>query len=1198
MELRGRSMSARLNSRKSSLGAPKRHASMHVSTRTSSNAVASPTTSNTSEAASQRRRSVLTRKSPAQGCSKKPLTELGKETISNLKAFEKQLPNTPSVSTVKKGRFSTGSFTVNPTQKSHKADTKFKAATISKENSLNATYCLPSSEDMSMRQIPRKEDLDMLMVRENLPNVGISKSRPEREQTESNLCPLPFMESRNLSPLFTSFIAEECLHIAAKLNDKSEICPFPTVGTVNPTPVTGVSMINEEPVPLDSSVYSCCSNTSPAKSPLLCTSKFKENIFDMSSQQKFTEAEIKTGDLPVGTRMNNDYIETGTLPLSPSGNLIQFNETVTQGYLNDEKDNALEHEVYSSNVLSKSPTTVEYIQLNVPEVLSDASTTCLGAKNDAASTFMPTKIQSNSKLSLSKVDLLLSERSMLSGKICLSPKHSSFENEFEPPDLLGCTPPLNLSTDLIQLNDTMMVKDNKNVTFDLSKHESSFGKGLQTSSLSNFKQSVSPQELEQFNVTINVDDFKNATFDTSKYKDLGNDFSCKLPVSLREGIQLNATMTLDDHKNATFDASKHEGCLANDDLSNCELSLSTTNQDQLLTHSTINHKVTTFDAPKREGSLENNPNKTINLANCKLSSSSDSNEVRLTLKNLKLVRKDDALASRSELEQVQMNGKNNYSNLSLNFKSSDCTEKRSSEINQGEDVSISAELREGVCASERSLPVVDVSQKKEQSLGEHADSFHDLVSSEWAPNCISTPCLAGKQNFPEYLQLDRSFLASSSTLQDDVCGVGKCSNEQDSTNNAARTSGTDVPGTKFSGRKPSNASSQQLQQTKMGNENSLKRVSYLPAARKKNISEASVSEICKPGAEKDIVTPLAQMCKIGSSAERGKPSIQPPGFSKLCLPKPHRLSGKLSQAVATRHVSGNNKLPSYHNGISTKMSPKIKSTQLLAKGISKIPGVKRTSSVVSSKLTMQETKAELKSELFNIGIAGPSHVNRKANKPLVLDPQNVVTGIKRTNSAVEHKRGEVTTKYAKPKPLLGNCKPKIAMKARESLTSESKVKMINTAVEESTFKSKQELEVDGTPWTPSDFTFSISLPWGTLSNTLLKSTYVTFTAFPSSINFVTSSKNSIKLSGFREKIKSWKRKLQCWNCKMLLFGRGKRILPPSQKKDLVSSAHCLITSPFKCVKRTFVNLTTIQIMWNDFLIHNYFVSGQINQIQN
>ncbi|XP_048461325.1 uncharacterized protein LOC109929980 isoform X2 [Rhincodon typus] len=1026
MELPGRPTSARLNSRKSSLAAPKRRASMCVSTRTSSNAVASPTTSNTSEAASQRRRSLLTRKSPAQGCSKMPLPELGKQTIGNLKAFEKQLPSAPSVSPVKKGRFSTGSFTVNPTQKLHKkADTKFKAAAVSKENSLNATYCLPSSEDASMRQIPQKEDLDMMMVHQNLPNIGISKGRPEQEQTESNLCPLPFMESSNLSPLFTSFIAEECLHIAANLNDKSEICPWFTVGTVNPIPVTSVSMINEEPVPLDSSVYSCCSNTSPAKSPLLCISKFKENILDMSSQQKLAEAEIKTGDLPVGTRMNNDYIETGALPLSPLGNLIQFNETVTEGYLNDEKGNALKHEVYSSNVLSKSPpSTVEYIQLNVPEVLSDASTTCLGAKNDASSTFMPTKIQSNSNLSLSKVDLLLSERSMSGDEKQILPKHrSSFENEFEPPDLLGCTPSLALSTDLIQLNDTITVRDNKNVTFDLSKHESSFGKGLQTSPLSNFKQSVSPQDLEKLNVTMNVDDFKNTTFDTSKYKDLGNDFNCKLPVSTREGIQLNATMTLDDHKNATFDASKHEGCLANDTLSNCELSLSTTNQDQL-SHSTISHKDTTFDAPKREGSLANNPNKTTNLADCKLSLSSDSNEVRLTPKNLKLVRKDDALASRSELEQVETSGKNNYSNLSLNFKKdsvSTSTETRSSEVNQGEDVCISAELCEGVCAVERSLPFIDISQKKEQSICEHADSFHDLVSSEWAPNCISTPCLAGKQNFPEYLQLDHSFLASSSTLQDDVRGVGKCSNEQDRTKDAARTSGTDVPGTKFCGRKPSNASSQQLQQTKMGNENSLKHVSYLPAARKKNISEASVSEVCKSGAQKDIVPPLAQMCKIGSSAERGKPSIQPPGFSKLCLPKPRPLSGRLSRAVATGQISGNNKLPSYHIGVSTKMSPKIKSTQLLSKAISKIPGVKRTSSVVSSKLTVQETKAELKSELFNIG--------------------------------------EVTTKYTKPKPLLGNCKQKIAMKARESLTSESKVKMVKTAVEESMFKSKQELEV-------------------------------------------------------------------------------------------------------------------------------------------
>ncbi|GCC22143.1 hypothetical protein chiPu_0000528 [Chiloscyllium punctatum] len=1065
-------MLGRLKSRKSYLDVPK----SRVSTGTSSNTVAFPTTSTNNEAASQHRRSLLTRKSPAAGCSKKLLPKLVKQTINanNLKAFEKQVPRALSVSTVKKGRFSTGSFTLNSTQTlDEKVDAEFKTDAHSSENSLNATYCLPSYEATRMRHIPQKEDLDMIILHQNLPNVGISKGRPEQEQIESSVCPLPLIEPSNLPPLFTSFIAEECLHIAAELNEKRETYPLLTLDTANPIPVTGVSMISEEPVPLDSSVYSCCcSNTPPAKLALLCHSKLQENILeDVSSQLKL--AEIKTGDLTVGTRMSNDYIETGALPWSPPENLIQFNKTITQGNLNDEEDTALKHDVYSSDVLNESPlSNVEYIQLNVPKVMNDASITFSDTKNDASSCFVPAKTQSNSNLSLSKVDLVLSERSLLSDEKQILPKHRSFENELEPPDLLGCAPSLSLSTDLIQLDNTVTVQD-KNVTFVLSKDENSFRKSLQTSALSNFKQSMSPQDLLQLNVTMNVDDLKNTTCDTSKYKDLGNDLRCKLPVSMSKEIQLNATMILNDHKNATFIASKHEGCLTNDILSNLEQSLTTTNQDELNRIITVSDcKDATFIAPNLKDSLANNPNKTTNLADCKLSLSSDSNEVRLTPKKLKLVRKAEALTSGSELEQVKMSGKNNHSSLSLNFgKGSYSTgmEKLSNEVKPG-DVCISVELHKVACAVETSLPFIDSFQKKEQSICEHADSFHDLVSSEWAPNCISTPCLAGKPTFPEYLQLDRSFLASSSTLQADVSdGLGKCPNEQDKTIDVAKSSGTEVTEAKSSGRKTSNAPSQRLQQTKMGSENSLKLISYLPAAKKKNITKASVSELCKSGVQKDTVPSSAQTCKIGSSVERGKPSIQPPGFSKLCLPKPRQLSGRLGRAVATGQMLGN-KIPSYHIRVNAKMSPKIKSTPLLTKAISKIPGVKGTTSVVSSKLTVSETQKS--AELFNIGMADPPHAIRKASKPLVLDSQNFVTGIKRPNSAVEQKRrlcpppkrsktaatfaGEVAIKQTKLKPLLGDSKQKMT---RKSLTSESKVNMVKTATEASTFKSKQELEV-------------------------------------------------------------------------------------------------------------------------------------------
>ncbi|XP_041051009.1 uncharacterized protein LOC121281910 isoform X2 [Carcharodon carcharias] len=1388
MDLPGRSRPGRRSSTKSSLVAPKHRASTCVPTRTSSNATASTAVRRNSEAPSQCRRPLLTRKSPPQGCSKIPLTELGKQTLgaNNLKVFEKRVLRVPSVSTVKNSQFSTDSFDVNSAQKlGRKTGTKFKTA--AKENSLNATYCLPSSDDEYTRQIPLKtKSVDAVMLQQKLPNTNVSNSVPEHEQTQLAHCPLRLTEPSYLSPLFSSFVVEECLHIAAELSNKSETCLLHAVDAINPVSVPNVSMINEEPVPLDCSVYSCCSDTSPTKLPLGGSTSQLQEDKDTSCQLILTEAEIKTQDSPVSAKMNDDDVETGTLPWSPSGNLIQINETMMQSDHNDHEGDAPKQNVYSSNVLSKLPSvsnctmslsTVDLIQLGEIQVRGASNTQSLDIKTDAScESFMTAKTLSNCNLSLSKKDLLLCERSMLSDENQILPKHrGSFENELEAPALLDCTPSFT-TADLIQLNETMIERDNKNITFDLSEHESSFGNNLQVSALSNYKLPLSAQVVVQLNGTMTVDNHKNVTFETSKHEDVGNDLKVTnssnytLPPSMRETVQLNGTLTMDDHKNATFDAPKYEGSPQNDSkapvlsncelllqlnstmavndhknatldapkhegspendskapvlpscelrqlngtmtmddhknttfdapkhegspendskapassscelllqlnstmtvddyknatfdapkhegspendsktpvLSNCELLLqlnstmavddyknatlhapkhegspendskapASSNCELLQLNSTMgvddyknatfdapkhkgspendskapassscelllqlngtvtmddhknatfdapkhegspendsktpvlsncelllqlnstmavddyknatlhapkhegspendskapassncelllqlnstmgvddyknatfdapkhkgspendskapassscelllqlngtmtmddhknatfdapkhegspendskvsalsnrelllqlnstmavdDHKNATFDAPKHEGSpendskasalsncelllftssgaqlngivtvtdcnaafdtskcedsLENNPSKTTNFPNCKLPrSSGGSNEIRLMRKH--------APDYGSKLEQVKQNGKSSISNSTLNLGKggdSTCTNKISSETNQGGD---------NWSALERSLHLRDTSQNKELSICEHADLV-DIVSSEWAPHCMSTPYVRGKQSFPEYLQLDHSFLASYCALQDsEHDGVGECPDEQNKTKGDSESSSIDATETKNSRRKDSNAPrpGQRLQQTKMGTESSLKHVSSLPGVRRKNISQAPVSEAHKSGAHKDSVPPPTRICKVGSTAvgRGGKPPMQPPSFSKICLPKPRLVLGRLSSAIGTGQNAANNKLSSCHIGVNAKMSAKAEPNQPLTKAISKIPGMKKRSSLVSSKLTVQETKVDSKpAELFNI----------------------------------------------------------------------------------------------------------------------------------------------------------------------------------------------------------------------------------------
>ncbi|XP_043560992.1 uncharacterized protein LOC122557394 isoform X2 [Chiloscyllium plagiosum] len=905
---------------KSSLAAPKCRTSVCISTRpsvsirTPSNPVAPPAAKTNSEATSQRRCSLLTRKGPAQGCSKKPQPELGKQTVAtnNLKPLEKRMLRQPSASIVKSGQFSTGSSSLNSTRK---LDTKFKVDTRPKENSLNATYCLPSSDSKYKGQIPLKtKDVDVI-VQQTLLDINVSKSTSEQEQIQLTCCSLSIMESSNLSHLFTSAIAEECIRIATKLNDKSELCHLHIVDAINPASVTNVSMINNELIPLN------CSIASPAKLPQDGTTSELQEENSINCQQILSEME--TEDPPVKT---NDFTEAGALPVFPSENLIQLNETMLQSDLNDWEVGVLKHVVSSS-----------YMQNKLPIVF-------------------------NCMLSSSKVEL-------------------------------------------IQLNETIPVTDHVNVALNLSKHENHIRNDQKVTN--SFNCTV------QLNGTTIVDNFRNRTFNFLYEDDEGCDlnvtssFHCKMPPSTNVMVPFHCTVTVDDWKNAMF-AAKYEDSFETASkaytLSGCKLLQSTNDKEQLRRIVTVFDCNATFDASKHDNSLEN-ANKITNLPHCQVPlSPGGSNEVRLTSENFKLGRQC-VMDYGSMLDQVETGGNSGNSNLILDLGKADSSigiEKRSVEANGGGDCdfSCSVGLRKGVYGLERSLHLRNSSQHGEQITCEQTDVIHDIVSSEWAPNYISTPYIKRRRSFLEYQQLDQSNLVSSAILQDDMhVGAEESLDEH-------RSSGTVAIET--SSGKNSNVprSGQQLRQAKIRTENSLKCVD-LPGARRK-----SVSQVRKSGMQKDIIPPV-QICKVGCSVvDRGrKPSTQSVGVSKTCLPKPHQVSKKLSSGIGSGQTAGNNKLSSCHIGVNANMTPKAKSNQPLAKSISKIPGLNKRSSLNLSKFIVQETKANFK-------------------------------------QASASSRGDITAKYPRceMKPRLGNCKQQMGMK-------------IKTTGLETTCRSKQELEV-------------------------------------------------------------------------------------------------------------------------------------------
>ncbi|XP_038631170.1 uncharacterized protein LOC119951884 [Scyliorhinus canicula] len=1020
------------------------------------------------------------RENLCRGCSKTPQTELRNRThhANHLEAFEEQVLSAPSVSNVKNRQFGTGSFRLSSTQKlNRRMDTKFKMVACPNENSLNVTYLSLSSDEKSTRQIPLKtKDVDVVMVKQNLPNVCVSSDISEH-------CPFHLMEASNVS-LFSSFVAEECQHIAIELSNKSKVSLHPIDTVAN------VSMITEEPVPFDSS---CCSEFSPTKLPLGgSTSKLQEDGLNTTCQLVLSKAEIRTNDSPVGA---------GTLPWSPARNLIQLNETLIQGDLNDHEDNAPKHDVCSSNVLSKLPdvsncefpSAVDLIQLDEIKVSSASNTQSLGVRNEAScESFIPVKTLSSCNVLLLKRDPLV-ERSMLSDGCLILPMHKgNFENEIDAPVLLNCKPCL-ATPDLIQLNETMTVRDNKNVTFDLSGCESSFGNDLQASY---------EQDAVQLNGTITVDNRQNATFETSKYEDLGKDCkvtnlsNCRLSPSVGDMLQLNSTMAMDDHKNATFDThhQSHDSNrhVENDTipkvsvLSNCELL-------QLNSTMTVDDKNTTIDAVPYEGAMDDHKNATFDahpqshdsnrhvendtipkvsvLSNCELlqlNSTMTVDDKNTTIDavphegNLENDSKAPVfstgvlLLSRSDGEQLNRIVTANDSSATFDAsKCEDSLENDPSKITNLPDCKLSLSsggLNESRlvrkcaldCGSKleqvkqsalkRNLHSREISQDKELSISEHADLV-DMGNSEWNPHCMSTPCFTGRQCFPEYLRLDHSFLASATTLQDSVGnGMGECPDE---TKADCRSSSTDATETKTKPRKDSNVPRPVLQ---MRTENSLKHVSRLPEVRR------NVSKVQKCGAKINSLPPPAQTCKVGSAAAVGresKPAMLQPGISKLHLPKPRLVLGRLSSAKGIGQSTVNKLLPC-RTGV-TKISPKAESSQPLTEDLSKIPGMKKKSSLVSPKLTVQETKADSKpAVLVNMGMGRHPQVNRKTNEPSVLGSQNIATGIKRPSSAKKvllcpsPKRakiaGEVIAKFQiNTKRLPGNCKQKMGMKAKSLL---------------------------------------------------------------------------------------------------------------------------------------------------------------------
>ncbi|XP_069752090.1 uncharacterized protein [Narcine bancroftii] len=376
-------------------------------------------------------------------------------------------------------------------------DTTFKQAALAEESALNATFCLPCS---GSKQLGNKT-LDVMQ--QGLPNIDAASCLSEPDLMPKANLPTPPTEPGNLSDLFTSFVTEECLQIVAQLSNKSETCPGSTPDALNPCPASHVSLLDEEPMPFDCSVYSR-SEMSATKSPQVhSTSKFTENSLKLTQCQLINiEDEVKDN------YFSDQYIDSETLP--SLGNLIQFDETVLVSNSSDLVGNVPEPklEARSRNVVRQSPTLIDCTTPLAVENL----TTSDGAKEITGTSNMSSKDEfldksanpeKTSKLSLSKTGLLLCEGSVLTDPNPVVPMPAA------PIDFVQSF----AEGDLIHLNETITLTG-ENATFDALKQESSFGNDFPAAILPNVEISLPLEDAVALNeVKTEID--KNLTFISS-----------------------------------------------------------------------------------------------------------------------------------------------------------------------------------------------------------------------------------------------------------------------------------------------------------------------------------------------------------------------------------------------------------------------------------------------------------------------------------------------------------------------------------------------------------------------------------------------------------------------------------------------------------------------------------------------------------
>ncbi|XP_062917511.1 uncharacterized protein LOC134353412 isoform X2 [Mobula hypostoma] len=1089
---------------KSSLPAPRRSASAGDVSRTLTAA------KENFKKGAQARPPLQSRKNVLHNWPERPLNRPRKSTIdtNNLKPLENQLPRS-SVSTVKNRRFTTGSFNPNSIRKlDRKMEPKFKKAAQTEGSPLNSTFCLPCSDG----KLARTKSSDVVVVQNCLPGTDATCSVPEAKLVPLANLPLTPVEPGDFTGLLTTPIMQECLEIAAQLSDEGKTCP---VNALSQCPMSNVSVITEEPLPLDCS-SSFYSDISLAKSPHVgCTLELPgDSLMDTSCQQIYTE--VKCFELPSSDTLENEHSDCDSETVSFSGNLIQLDTEVQS----DPKDLvgfvpcAPEAEGHSKNV-NQSPAinnccpsvgVKDLMILDVTMVQNDTPGT--PSKNEFPDkSAKQTKPSSTSKLPLSMADLLLCEGSMLSDEILVVPQQDVCLGN-EPAKLTNFAQSL-APGNLIQLNETMTLKGNR--TFDASKPERSFG--------NDSNRLPSTGNKVQLNDTMTMDR-KNTTFEALKYEcNLGSDpkvTDMSLPI-IGDKVQLNDTMTM-DHKNTTFEALKYECNLgSNSNEAAGILPPTIDDQMQLINSMNVDQRNATFEELKYGDCFGGDVSKVTTSSFCKFTSEavqqngtvSDLKDARFeptevgnslkmvedgrtkelpgcephlpsgglndleqrNSKSLKLVRKHEgsSLMSVSGQQGIKQNGESSHSkdsNATRNFGKDNSKCSARSELHQDNDGNISsAELEKGPPDLIKSIHLRDSMQNEELNVGENADLVHDAVSSEWAPHFMSTPNVAMRVSFLEYLPFDHSFQSSSSTLQDDAHSA-LADYPEKQVPKADLSSGSIKSDTKCTSGRVANAPRIE-QKAKVLMTSSSKPASSLPAARRKAVNLAAVSQEDKCSAEKKSIPLPRRTTRLSSSSmgRGGKPPIQPSTLSKMCLPKPRQILGRPS-SVGTGQSEASNQLPSVRTGVDTKMLAKAESQVT-----SRIPGIKRSPRAASKDPAQELKKSDSKPvQLFTMGVYDPPRSNRSAHKPPVLASKNIVTGMKRPGSVVGQKRQcpspkrpkavEVTAKVSKKgatKLLPPTESKQKEVKGVEKPAFESKVNMNKSSIMESESSQPQDM---------------------------------------------------------------------------------------------------------------------------------------------